>query len=121
MADVTVVIPTRDRWDVLSRTLAGLERQELDDVEAQVVVVDNGSRERPDLPGVRVVGEPVPGAAAARNRGIAEARGRIVLLIGDDCIPADTGLVRGHVESHADGVPRAVTGRIEWDPAVERT
>jgi GT2 family glycosyltransferase len=121
MADVTVVIPTRDRWDVLSRTLAGLERQELRGVDAEVVVVDNGSHERPELPGVRVVSEPVPGAAAARNRGIAEARGRIVLFIGDDCIPADDGLVRGHVESHTGGAPRAVTGRIEWDPGLERT
>ncbi|MEA2472446.1 MAG: hypothetical protein QOE06_361 [Thermoleophilaceae bacterium] len=121
MPDVTVVIPTRDRWDILSRTLAALDRQDLGAVEAEVVVVDNGSRDVPELPGVRVVSEPVRGAAAARNRGIAEARGRIVLFIGDDCIPADAGLVRGHAESHADGPARAVTGRIEWDPAVERT
>jgi GT2 family glycosyltransferase len=122
MPDVTVVIPTRDRWGVLSRTLDGLRRQELGGVEAEVVVVDNGSAEpAPELPDVRLVAEPVPGAAAARNRGLLEARGRIVLFIGDDCIPASDGLVRGHVEAHADGVARAVTGRIEWDPAVERT
>ena len=122
MPDVTVVIPTRDRWDVLSRTLEALARQELGGVEAEVVVVDNGSRERPALDSVRLVEEPVPGAAAARNRGIAAARGRVVLFIGDDCIPADSGLVRGHAESHPDdGVARAVTGRIEWDPTVERT
>ena len=122
MPDVTVVIPTRDRWDALERTLAGLRRQRLGEIEAEVVVVDNGSRtERPELPGARVVREPVPGAAAARNRGVLEARGRIVLFVGDDCIPASEGLVRGHLESHADGVARAVTGRIEWDPAVERT
>jgi glycosyltransferase involved in cell wall biosynthesis len=121
MPDVTVVIPTRDRWDVLARTLAALERQELGGVEAEVVVVDNGSRSQPALDGVRLVDEPVPGAAAARNRGIAEARGRIVLFIGDDCIPAGVDFVRGHGESHAGGVPRAVTGRIGWDPSVERT
>ena len=122
MPDVTVVIPTRDRWDVLERTLAGLRRQDLGEVEAEVVVVDNGSREpAPGLPGVRVVEEPVPGAAAARNRGLLEAGGRIVLFLGDDCIPASDRLVRGHFESHAGGVARAVTGRIEWDPSVERT
>ena len=121
MPDVTVVIPTRDRWDVLARTLAALERQELGDVAAEVVVVDNGSGSQPAIDGVRVVREPVLGAAAARNRGIAEARGRIVLFIGDDCIPADTGFVRGHAAAHTDGVARAVTGRIEWDPAIERT
>lgn len=122
MPDVTVVIPTRDRWDVLSRTLAALRRQQLGPFEAEVVVVDNGSRDRPgELDGARLVAEPVPGAAAARNRGIAEARGRVVLFIGDDCIPADGGLVRGHAESHAAGGTRAVTGRIEWDPSVERT
>src|SRR5688500_12103716 len=122
MPDVTVVIPTRDRWDVLARTLAALERQELGGVAAEVVVVDNCSARRPEIDGVRVVEEPLPGAAAARNRGIAEARGRVVLFIGDDCIPAGPHLVRGHAESHPDdGVARAVTGRIEWDPAVERT
>lgn len=122
MPDVTVVIPTRDRWDVLARTLAALRAQELGPVEAEVVVVDNGSREpAPELAGARVVSEPVPGAAAARNRGILEARGRIVLFVGDDCIPASRELVRGHCEAHADGGACAVTGRIEWDPAVERT
>ena len=105
------------------RTLAALERQDLGDVEVEVVVVDNGSRTPapPGLAGARVVVETEPGAAAARNRGIVEARGRILLFIGDDCIPADAGLVRGHAESHADGVPRAITGRIEWDPGVGRT
>ena len=123
MPDVTVVIPTRDRWAILARTLDALARQDLGGFDAEVVVVDNGSRTpAPELPGVRVVAEPVPGAAAARNRGIAEAAGRIVVFIGDDCIPADAGFLRGHAEAHPDdGVRRAVTGRIEWDPSVERT
>ena len=123
MPDVTVVIPTRDRWPVLARTLDALEAQDLGGVEAEVLVVDNGSRTpAPELGAARVVSEAVPGAAAARNRGIAEAAGRIVLFIGDDCVPAHAGFVRGHAEAHPDdGIGRAVTGRIEWDPAVERT
>ena len=123
MPDVTVVIPTRDRWAILARTLDALARQDLGGFDAEVVVVGRLAREAaPELPGVRVVAEPVPGAAAARNRGIAEAAGRIVVFIGDDCIPADAGFLRGHAEAHPDdGVRRAVTGRIEWDPSVERT
>jgi GT2 family glycosyltransferase len=123
--DISVVIPTRDRDRVLDRTLDALERQELGGVEAEVVVVDNGAPEgalaRLDGRPVRVVTEPVPGAAAARNRGIAEAGGELILFLGDDCIPATPDLVRGHVEAHAGRDPRAVVGRIEWDPAAERT
>ena len=123
MPDVSVVIPTRDRWDVLLRTHEALLDQDLGGVEAELIVVDNGSgASAPELRGARVVKEPVPGAAAARNRGVAEASGRIVLFVGDDCIPVGRDFVRGHVEAHPGDRPaRAVTGRIEWDPAVERT
>ena len=51
MADpeVTVVIPTRDRWPRLEPTLRGALRQE--DVSLEVVVVDDGSvDETPDRP-----------------------------------------------------------------------
>ena len=40
---LTVIIPTRDRLPVLRATLAGLAEQELGPVEAEVIVVDNGS------------------------------------------------------------------------------
>jgi GT2 family glycosyltransferase len=122
MPDVTVVIPTRDRWDVLSRTLGAIRDQELGGIEAELIVVDNGSRTPPpELPGARLVAERLPGAAAARNRGVAEARGRIVLFVGDDCIPSGRDFVRGHAGAHPEEATRAVTGRIEWDPEVERT
>lgn len=120
-----MVIPTRDRERVLDRTLKALGKQDLGGVEAEVIVVDNGAPagalDRVEGGSVRVVAEPSPGAAAARNRGIAEARAPVVLFLGDDCIPAVPGLVRGHAEAHANGEPRAVVGRIAWDPSVERS
>ncbi|MEA2480407.1 MAG: hypothetical protein QOJ07_2329, partial [Thermoleophilaceae bacterium] len=123
--DISVVIPTRDRWPVLAGTLAALDSQDLAGVRAEVVVADNGSRDpAPDLGAghpydLVTVREAVPGAAAARNAGIAAARSDLVLFLGDDCRPAVPGLVRGHVDAHAGGDRLlAIVGGIEWDPAV---
>src|SRR5436190_10440067 len=126
--DISVVIPTRERFGALERTLDALAAQELGAVRAEVVVVDNGSRDgsldrlharasRWTGPGDLVVlEEPTPGAAAARNAGIARARGRRVLFLGDDCRPVDVDFVAGHARGAG-----AVLGKIEWDPSVEVT
>src|ERR671916_53458 len=126
--DISIVVPTRDRWDVLRETLEAILAQELDGVGAELLVVDNGSRDgsrealerfaaevRSPL-AVRVLDEPVPGAAAARNAGIREARAEVVLFLGDDCPPAVPGLVAGHAAAHGGGPARAVVGRIDWHP-----
>jgi glycosyltransferase involved in cell wall biosynthesis len=84
--DVSVVIPTRDRHELLTRAVAGALAQRGVDVE--VIVVDDGSREPiecgPD-PRVRVVRHDVArGVATARNRGIAEALAPWVAFLDDD-------------------------------------
>src|SRR5215207_2785444 len=88
--EVTVVIPTRGRWRLLSVTLASALAQE--GVDHDVVVVDDGSRDETaarlaDLRDerVRVVSNERPrGVAAARNRALAEARGEWVAFLDDD-------------------------------------
>jgi glycosyltransferase involved in cell wall biosynthesis/GT2 family glycosyltransferase len=113
---------------VLRRTLSALSRQRLGDVEIEVIVVDNGSTDGSrevleaaelELP-LRVLHEPVPGAGAARNAALLEARAELVLFLGDDSIPADPSFVAGHVAAHArdpDGW-LGVVGHTEWDPEV---
>src|SRR4051794_36855063 len=126
--DISVVIPTRERFEVLARTLEGLAAQDPGGVSAEVLVVDNGSRDG-SLEHLRelaerwagpfpleVVSEETPGAAAARNAGIARARGERVLFLGDDCRPAGPGLVAGHARAAG-----AALGRIDWDPGIEVT
>ena len=88
-SDVTVVIPTKDRADLLAVTLRSVVAQR--DVEVDVVVVDDGG-----VPGVdRVVHGIVPdarvlrhersrGVSAARNHGLAEARTPWVAFLDDD-------------------------------------
>ncbi|MCB2128042.1 MAG: glycosyltransferase [Rhodobacteraceae bacterium] len=60
---------------------------------AEVVVVDNGSTEptgwvSADFPAVRLLHEPMKGAANARNRGVAETTAPWVFFLDADCVPA---------------------------------
>jgi glycosyltransferase involved in cell wall biosynthesis len=88
--EVSVVIPTRNRWSRLSVTLGGALRQE--QVEHEVIVIDDCSTdETPHRlaamtdPRLRVFRhEERRGVAPARNRGIAEARGEWVAFLDDD-------------------------------------
>jgi glycosyltransferase involved in cell wall biosynthesis len=89
--EVTVVIPTRDRWTLLASAAlpAALGQEE---VEVEVVVVDDGSTDEtperleeltdPRLRSVRLANS--QGVARARNAGIAIARGRWLAFLDDD-------------------------------------
>lgn len=86
---VSVVIPTRNRADMLRQTLATVLAQ---DVWLEVVVVDEGSTDATpqvldDLADGRVlvVRHATPqGLPRARNAGIAAARGDVIAFVDDD-------------------------------------
>lgn len=94
---VSVVIPTYRRPDRLKLTLAALEAQTLPADRFEVIVSDDGSGDgtyeqvqayagRSPLR-ITVLTGPNGGPAAARNRGIAVARGAWVAFTDDDCVP----------------------------------
>ena len=85
----SVVIPVRDRADVVGRAVASVLAQTFADVE--VVVVDDGSTDdsvaaaRAVSDGrVRIVAQNAVGPAAARRSGIERAHGRWVALLDPD-------------------------------------
>lgn len=91
---VSVVIPTRDRHDLLDQALRALDRQTVDDVE--VVVVDDGSE--PSVAEtfrgrkvrgreVRVLRQEGHGAVRARLAGIAATTAPILAFTDSDCEP----------------------------------
>ena len=89
--EVSVVIPTRSRWRLLS-TAALPSALEQEGVEVEVIVVDDGSQDEtparlaelqdPRLTVIRH--ESSRGVAIARNAGIRAARGRWVSFLDDD-------------------------------------
>ena len=101
---VSVVVPTRNRADYLATTLASLAAQET--VEPyEVLVVDDGSADAtPEViarAGVRAIRhDPPRGVNAARNAGIAAARGDLIALVDDD-VEAPAGWLRAMLEGAA--------------------
>jgi glycosyltransferase involved in cell wall biosynthesis len=99
--EATVVIPTRNRWPLLS-TAALPSALEQDGVEHEVIVVDDGSSdgtterlEELGEPRLRVIRhERSLGVARARNAGLAAARGEWISFLDDDDLWAPLKLRR---------------------------
>lgn len=115
-ADVTVVVPVRDRAGALDRCLEALG------AGARVIVVDDGSADPRAIASVaqrhgarlrRI--ESSAGPAAARNVGIDGIESELVAFVDSDCrVPADwLARVAGHFADPAVGgvAPRVVSAR----------
>jgi GT2 family glycosyltransferase len=130
--DLSVIIPTRARPARLARTLASLQEQDLEGIAAEVLVVENGPEhaagERPQdssdgrLP-VRRLRLAAAGTSRAHNHALREARGEVILFLGDDTRPGGPDLLATHVALHRrDASERyAVLGHVDWDPDGEVT
>jgi GT2 family glycosyltransferase len=110
----TVVICTRDRADMLARTLASLREQTRP--PDQIVVVDNASRDEATravalMAGVDYVREDRPGLDIARNRGARAATGEIVAYTDDDVAVHPRWLER-LIEAFDSPSVAAVTGLV---------
>jgi glycosyltransferase involved in cell wall biosynthesis len=119
---VSVIICTRNRADRLAQTLDCLKAIEVPPgFQPEILVVDNGSTDHTaevvrchpvaKIP-VRYLFEPLPGVSRAKNAGLADCRGEVMLCIDDDVEPQGKWM-----EHMAAPLVRrecdAVVGRIE--------
>jgi glycosyltransferase involved in cell wall biosynthesis len=112
---VSVIIPALDAEVFLPSCLDALRVQDTD-ASFEILVVDNGSRDRTcDLAlehGVQLLHEPLPTSYAARNRGVAAARGEVLAFLDADCIPGHDWIRQGLSALASSGEDTIVAGAI---------
>ena len=130
MIEISIVICTRNRAEDLRHTLMAIGQLSTPDSRTvEMVVIDNGSsdctaavaeecRGLLNMP-LRYVCEPKKGLAQARNTGLAEAKGAILLFTDDDIRPPTHWISRMCAPILA-GEAQAVAGDIVIAPHLER-
>lgn len=122
--DVSVVVPTFNRPDLLDRCLAALVVQSVDPVSYEIIIADDAASERTrrqvegwqrrySEAGPAIHYLPVrnsQGPAGARNAGWRRAQGQVIAFTDDDCIP-DRGWLAAGREAIREGAT-GVSGRI---------
>ncbi|MEU6021902.1 glycosyltransferase [Micromonospora sp. NPDC047134] len=124
MAELSVVIPTRDKAASLRATLSALAAAVVP-ADTEVIVVDDGSDDSTaavldtfvDRPGWSVVAGPRRGRAAARNAGAAAATGRQLVFLDDDVLVGRTFLLAHRASARPDTF---VHGPLREFPAARR-
>ena len=109
----SILIPTRDRADYLDVALASIAPQARD-AGAELIVIDDGPGGGDALTariaqrhGARLARSGGHGANAARNTGVAAARGALLVFVDDDVrVPAGwlSAVLQGAAENPADDV-----------------
>jgi glycosyltransferase involved in cell wall biosynthesis len=125
--DISVVVPTYNRSQLLERALLSLFSQRMEKVSFEIIVVDNNSSDATPATieslkakspvTLRLVHEPRQGNAYARNSGIDQVRAPITAFLDDDVV-ADENWV-STIKATLDRAPQIsfIGGRIlpQWE------
>ena len=115
---ISVIIPTRNRADLLQLELLSLQAQTLPADQFEVLVIDNGSTDhtqqvvgsfQQQSGNIRYYFDPTPGLHVGRHRGLQEAGGE-VLVYADDDIQATPTWLAAIVENFSDPAVAMVGG-----------
>lgn len=120
---LSALIPTYNRSELLSRTLPTLFQQSCSPDAYEVIVVVDGATDgtaevlgklHPAC-GFQILEQPNRGQAAARNVALRAARGDLVLFLDDDLL-CDPDLIAEHIAAHRSREDQVVFGPIYVSP-----
>lgn len=120
---LSVIIPTRNRADLLQLALQSLQIQTLPTDQFEVLVIDNGSTDhtqqviesfQQQSGNIRYHFDPTPGLHVGRHRGLHKALGE-VLVYADDDIQATPTWLAAIAENFADPAVAMVGGNNHPD------
>jgi glycosyltransferase involved in cell wall biosynthesis len=116
-----VIVPVWNDAERLEECLRALEGQTYPGQLYEVVVVDNDSEESVGpivarYNHARSIHESRPGSYAARNAGLAHARGEVIALTDADCLPASDWIEKGVARLTRGGRRSVIAGRVEIFP-----
>ncbi|KPK41037.1 MAG: hypothetical protein AMJ78_06545 [Omnitrophica WOR_2 bacterium SM23_29] len=121
---VSVVICTYGRPEEVKRLLKELSGQQFEDFEV-LVICQRNKRDFEEIKDsvkttypIKWYYEPEPNLPHARNVGIKETSGEVVIFIDDDVRPSD-GLIDAFVSNYSDSSVGMVGGRVLGDKYVE--
>ncbi len=115
MIYISVIIPTLNRYSDLKNTINDLLLQDFEDFE--IIIIDQSSNSKDlfnNIPKVRYFYQKELSASKARNKGIIESNGEILLFLDDDVIIENKSFLRiYYTRYNSTKVPGIVGGVLE--------
>lgn len=128
--EISVVIPTYNRKNILQKCLTAIEQQSFPKEKFEVIVVNDGATDgtsdfleefkKSTVLNIKSYQQENSGPAAARNKGILNSHGDIILLVGDDMIMS-ADFIAKHVKFHRQWpqTGHACLGYIDWSSDIK--
>lgn len=115
----SVIIPTYNKNSRLKIVLEAFNMQKSTEGGFEVILIDDGSTDDTKLMidhnnfdyNFKYLYQNNQGRSAARNKGIDEARGEILIFCDDDTVPS-TDFINGHIKNHNKSEPCVIHGAI---------
>jgi glycosyltransferase involved in cell wall biosynthesis len=120
MVKASIIVPTKNRANLLTQTIRSLVEQDFSVQEYEVLIVDNDSTDETrnvaqnlieyyNSPRIGYIHESEPGLLSGRHRGSLESHGEILIFVDDD-IEAEFGWLSAIIEAFDDSKVHLVGG-----------